>query len=516
MSVAEIGQLHSRYVRLSDRFKAAWTYNQFASGVYKNLLHDQIPYSIDFQAIYDEIKRSCDVIQSSASTSAAPIMDACDRRIDVTMAELLRADARITASILRRFFEGLRRQDEKILFNIIKFYLYAGTSTDTDSRDKLDFLFTRVGEDFVEERGEYSPKDTLELRKQFQGLVSVRAAQPPAQGEVIALIRSVREVREQIQQVSTFEELTNANLLHRAREVKQRLGEAFYHPDVLLAVVECNITAKNKFARLYQDEEQRILDDSRRLLDNEAAIARGFGDSNPDLLAEMERFKEVKQEFDESRARRNVKHVVISRLKSSMNNILAQLDRGLEPSGEVESLSDDFLLEVQHAESVHRVFGEDPLLEPQLTRIVAALGPFEPRIPVEKIAADPAVDPLRLEPWEITAFQRLFSPDTTSPENEDLLQLYLRAAALRIKIDHEAQALSAVPHNSQPPADLLHGVKASLDRAKDLDLQFKESLQEGMSLSNSRALHRLYRSRLRLLRGFSGLWLIYDLRAGGD
>jgi hypothetical protein len=516
MSVAEIGQLHSRYVRLSDRFKAAWTYNQFASGVYKNLLHEQIPYSIDFQSIYERIKRAYDVIQSAASGNAAPMMAECDRELDATTAELVRADARITASVLRRFFEGLRRQDEKILFNIVKFYLYAGSTEDVELRDKLDFLFTRVGEDFVEERGEYSPKDTLELRKQFQGLVAVRSAPSVPQHEVIELIRSVRGIREQIQQVTTFEQLTNANLLHRAREVKQGLGEAFYHPDVLLAMVECNITAKNKFARLYQDEEQRILDDSRRLLENEEAIARGFGESNPDLLAEMERFKEVKQEFDDSRAQRNVKHVVIARLKSSMNNILAQLDRGLEPSGEVDSLSDDFLLEVQHAESVHRVFGDDPLLEPQLTRIVATLGPFDTRIPVEKIAADPAVDALRLEPWEIIAFQRLFSPETVAPENEDLLQLYLRAAALRMKIDHEAHALSGVPRNAQAPPALLGGVKASLDRAKELDLQFKESLQEGMTLSNSRSLHRLYRSRLRLLRGFSGLWLIYDLRAGGE
>jgi len=56
MSVSEIGLLHARYVRLSDRFKSIWTYHQFASGLFKNLLHAQLPYSVDFQKVYDRIK----------------------------------------------------------------------------------------------------------------------------------------------------------------------------------------------------------------------------------------------------------------------------------------------------------------------------------------------------------------------------------------------------------------------------------------------------------------------------
>src|SRR5207237_4823547 len=53
MSVSEIGLLHARYVRLSDRFKSIWTYHQFASGLFKNLLGMPLPYAIDFQKIYD-------------------------------------------------------------------------------------------------------------------------------------------------------------------------------------------------------------------------------------------------------------------------------------------------------------------------------------------------------------------------------------------------------------------------------------------------------------------------------
>ena len=52
--------------------------------------------------------------------------------------------------------------------------------------------------------------------------------------------------------------------------------------------------------------------------------------------------------------------------------------------------------------------------------------------------------------------------------------------------------------------------KASLDCGKELDEQFNDFLHEAVYYSNPKILHQLYRSRFRLLRGFSGLWLIYD------
>ncbi len=58
--------------------------------------------------------------------------------------------------------------------------------------------------------------------------------------------------------------------------------------------------------------------------------------------------------------------------------------------------------------------------------------------------------------------------------------------------------------------DLLPRAKKSLDCAKELDEQFGEFLHEAAYYSKPHILHQLYRSRFRLLRGFSGLWLIYD------
>jgi hypothetical protein len=80
-----------------------------------------------------------------------------------------------------------------------------------------------------------------------------------------------------------------------------------------------------------------------------------------------------------------------------------------------------------------------------------------------------------------------------------------------MKIDEEATILStAIASNVRPDADLLNRAKKSLDWAKELDESFGDLLQEAVYYTNRRIHRQLYRSRFRLLRGFSGLWLIYD------
>lgn len=508
MSVAEIGQLHNRYVRLSDKFKAAWTYNQFVGGVFKNILQQPLPYKVDFQKLYEEIKKAGDTIQTSIAASATPVMERCERELQHVFKQLLEADNHVGASILRRFFEKLRTQDEKIIFNLVKFYLYGGAITG-ERRDKLDFLFTRLAEDFLEERGEYGMRDQSELRRVFQGLLAAGEFKFPPPEQVDDIARMFRANRDEVLRSAAFDELTDNNLLGRSRDLKAQAGEAFFHPDVLLAIVDCNITTKNRFARLYRDEEHRIIEDARRLMENEQAIARGFGQSNPELLDEMTRFKQFKHEFDASRAQSNVKHNVIAQLKASMNTILHQLDRGLDAAGEVEEISEDFFVDGHETDAVEARFGDDPLLHPYLSKIVSVIDSFDAELTTSRISHTPAVKNLRLEPWEIGAFEKLYwQRQRSQGETDELLLLFLRAAALRLKIDEEAREIADMKDVNPPPA-LLEKVRVTLDRAKEFDDTFKDYLQEGI-YSSPKNIHRLYRSRLRLLRAYSGLWLVYD------
>ena len=513
MSVTEIGLLHARYVRLSDRFKSIWTYHQFASGLFKNLVRAPLPYNVDFQKVYDRIKAVSGMLNAAQLHEATAAIQLGELSLDRTTTQLLRADDEITPSTVRRFFEKLKRHDETIIQFLIKFYLY-GEATDGDRRDKIDFLFTRIGEDFIAQRGEYWSRDSLEFREKVIALVSVKKTTPEtSQDEVVRLIRALREMRDEISEAREFEELTERNLLKNARQFKHGLGDAYFHPDVLMSIVELNVTAKNRFLRLYHEEEERIVTDSTKLLEHGDAIERNFGERNPELLEEIARFREFKERFDELRKTSNVKHDVITHLKQSMANILTQLDRGTGEEMSAPDLPPQFFTEAEQKERVTSKFAVDRPLHAALLKIAQAVDAADRNLLPEEIADLPGVRDMRLESWEVAAYEKLFDRRNgeSTEDNEDLWMLYVRAAALRIKIDEEATLLAAsTAAGVQAEPELLAHAKQSLDTAKELDEEFGEILREAVYYSNPRMLRQLYRSRFRLLRGFSGLWLIYD------
>ena len=500
MAVAETLSLEARCERISDRLKAAWTSHQFVAGAYHHFLAAPLPYDVDFTRVYDRTRKLAATIDSGRLVASISAVTDLEIALDRITRDLLSADDAISPSLLRRFFEKLKRQEDTIIEYLIKFYLYAD-AVEADRRDKLDFLFTRLGEDFNAPRGEFSVRESLELRQRIIPLVGLLRVAGAPRDEVVRVIRAVRSMRDDVASAVKFDDLTERNLLKDARTFKHRVGDLFFDPDVLLAIIELNVASKNRFIRLYHGEEQRIVEDSAKLMEHGDAIERNFGEANPALIEEIARFREFKERFDTLRAQSNIKHHVVAHLKASMNNILAQLDRGLdveeEPPPEPPAR---FYDETRQVEDVTARFGRgEPLLD-FLVRIGAAIDTGE--------AAQ-----LRLEPWETAAYEKLFGrrPPDSEDDGEDLWVLHVRAAALRIKVDEEATIMAtAIAAGVRPEALLLGRAKQSLDLAKELDALFADLLQEAVYYSNRQIMHQLYRSRFRLLRGFSGLWLIYD------
>ena len=72
MTVQELTVVHQRYIDLSDRFRAAWTFHQFLQGLQKIFL-ESAPgrYPADFQGLYNTLK---DVSQN---LNASEIVRAC-------------------------------------------------------------------------------------------------------------------------------------------------------------------------------------------------------------------------------------------------------------------------------------------------------------------------------------------------------------------------------------------------------------------------------------------------------
>ncbi|HEU4887392.1 MAG TPA: hypothetical protein VFV49_05855 [Thermoanaerobaculia bacterium] len=512
MTVDAAGDLQTRYGHISDRFKATWTSHQFASGVFGQILGEDLPYEIEFKLLFERIKSAGRILNGTYPNEVTTLLDNLEEDLDRASQMILAADARLSPSLLRRFFDRLKQPDDSLVDYLIKFYLYAD-AVEGDRRDKLDLLFTRVGEDFHPEREEFVVREALGLRQHIIELVSLLRVATAPREEVVRLIRALKTIREDIEAAAAFDDFAERNLLKDARTFKHRVGDLYFDPDVLMAIIEMNVAAKNRFHRLYGNEERRLVEDADKLMQHGAAIERNFGDANPALAGEFAHFRLLREQFDSSRAQSNVKHDVVARLKASMNTILAQLDQGLDPEIETAELPATFFEEARKIGSMTARFGRtEPLLE-YVLRIDAAIEAADPSLTAEELVEHPAARELRLEPWEASAYQKLV--DRLAPEaeedTEELWLLYVRGAALRLKIDEEATILAtAISAGARPEEELLAKAKKSLDLAKSLDEQFGDLQQEAVYYSNRRILRQLYRSRFRLLRGFSGLWLIYD------
>ena len=122
---------------------------------------------------------------------------------------------------------------------------------------------------------------------------------------------------------------------------------------------------------------------------------------------------------------------------------------------------------------------------------------------------------LRLEPWEIAAVRRLsMAGEAADPHTADLSRLYATSSALRVKLDDEARELLKLRDARQDPAPVLAQAERSLGRAREYDERFQWFLDEALYAGAGEEVAELYRSKFRLVRSLSGLWLLYNQLSG--
>ena len=119
----------------------------------------------------------------------------------------------------------------------------------------------------------------------------------------------------------------------------------------------------------------------------------------------------------------------------------------------------------------------------------------------------PEVRPLRLEPREVLAYRRLFFPDRFPRSMEQFL---VESAALRVLLGYQAEELVELLDESEDArTGALHGQALSaVELASEFERRFQHFLQTSIlerNLEDAAALQLLW---MRLLREYSGLWLL--------
>jgi hypothetical protein len=525
MSAVPLHELNQRYVRLSDRCRSQWTFYQLLQGLFKHLRGLESPVQIDFTSIFSRLRDIGVELGHPDTQKTEKDLAVLGAQIDKNARSLLEGDRLIGPSDLRRFFDRLRNQDEKVLLAIIKFYLDSNDVSE-NVLDKLDLLFTRLAEIPRAEGGSLM-RERHEIERIVEPLVQYRRPMSTPDNEIEILLHAISDLKAEVLASRNFSELVAGGSLDRFRTLKRRLGETMLHPRLLPAVLDTTVAIKNRFRELWEDEESQILNDTNRVLELKRQLESHPEMASPELREALETFTSARQRFDQGRQDDNLRREDMVELRRTLKLILDQFDathsaRGAavaEPQPGDELFTEDGAEPEYAAEAPEPVVHQldthlplDPLLGEYLSKITFAIELVGDDRSAQDAARAKELATLRLEPWEIEACRNVMSGRSKEGslvgERDRLL---FHGAALRVRLDEEAREIDRLRRRgSDRLADLLERATQSLQRASEAERRFHWFIDDALYRGDTEHLEPLYRSRFRLLRAYSGLWLIHN------
>jgi hypothetical protein len=506
-TVQELSVLHRRYADTSHRFRAAWTFHQFIESLVKSVLGRTLEgYSTDFQDLYNELKEVSQSLNASEGDRLGGRLDVIDRRLGELVWALDEEDSKVPPDCLRQFFRRIKNSDEKILTQLVKFYLYAyqgdpAESWAPDRLDKVDFLLSRLCEEPQDPAGAPVLRDAKRLWEIFGGLWALLGAAPPAPEVVSEHRRAIEEVRAQAAVIEGLDDLNESGLVGRYRELKHGLGSFFFEPELALAVQETNLALRNKIERLYRQEERRIVAEYQRVFELEREVPID-GELDGELMA----FRQDIERFERHLQRDEFRLQDIAQIRQRVRALLPRLSAagrsgpGLHRPGDTAEIAVPAPLDLGGAEEV---IGET------YRRLSDALRELAPETPPETVVATPAIYAFRLEPREVVAFRRLTGPPAAECDRE-LEQFLVGAAALRMRLNDEAQEITGILDETSTTGEApVYGRARTSARLADAFLwRFEHLIHQHLLAGDGELARQLQVLRMRLMRDYAGLWLL--------
>jgi hypothetical protein len=543
MEAPGVHPMSARYTLLSDRFRSLWTFSQFLAGVFKHQGDGPVPFTYDFQALHGRMEQLIPKIGTESDETASRELDQLERELERIHRDLARIEGGFSPSVLRKFFDHIKRQDEKVLGALLKFYLMS-SHFERDTLDKLDILFTRLAEEKTNSE-EIIHRDPADLQASFGHLIDFTGFPPLPPAEEAPLVEAVRETRRELELIEDYPSLVGSKVYDRYRSLKQRFGKSILYPPILIEVTATNIVAKNRFREFFEAEEKKVLENTSRIYDIERYLERHPELASDELKGHIEEFRRIRVHYDASRRLGNVKREDIAGMTRAMNAVLAQFDpiskrpvgvdeeeTGADPvqvawESEETPTADDLLGSTDPAKkspaarsegtSLSDVLPPDPLLNETLHKIMFALEMVVwDRLP-EQVTEAPEIRNLKLEPWEISTYRQLAEGKVIEGTGEwELDRFLLQSAALRVKMEDERVEINRLEEANNPDRlfEVLEGSAQSLERAREVSNRFQWFIDDMLFRGETQKMEQIYRSRFRFLYAYSGLWLDHQ-RSGG-
>jgi len=321
-------------------------------------------------------------------------------------------------------------------------------------------------------------------------------------------VRALEAMRREIAESASIDQLHDHQLVQRYRELKHGLGDRFFQPQVLAAIVETNLVLKNHVQKLYRRDEERIIAEYQQVFDLERETP-----VDVDLRGELADFREAVERFEQQlQGGENVRLHDVAALRERVRVLLPRLQPGevaapepTPPPPEVRELLADLAAAAGPPEAAAEP--EEEYVAEQLSAVIAVLDDTNRSLDPRKAVLQPEVFALGIEAREVVAYRRLFGQGECDRQREKLI---LRGAAVRARIEEDVDRIRSILDDSSVSRDTPAFVAARKTvRYADLVLRRLEHLIEVAVLDADAAEARsLQRLKMKLRRSHAGLWLL--------
>jgi len=496
MTVQEIQRLHGRYSDLSNRFRSAWAFNQYLESLRKVFTDGERPDGAEeFQEVYGQLKSISGRLGGADAEQIDGELDGVRNRLGELTSALVAEDSRIPPERVRQFFHRVKNQGDNLLTQLVKFYVYVADDSQwpEDRLDKADFLLTRIAGE-RDDNGRFILIERGRLRELVTGLWSLLGSADPRDDLVERSVGAIRDLRDGVSAIGGLDELNERRIVPRYRELKHRLDRYLFHPRILLELLEANLVFKNVIRQLYSVEERRITAEYQRVFDLEREVA-----VDPEMDAELQQFRGEVEAFERRLQEDEVKLDDLARLRDQVRSLSARLSQRSRSAGAGPLAGGP--PPVDEEEPMPR---EKALAEP-LEHLRAALVDTDPEMAPAQLALQSAIFPLRLEPREIVAYRRLSEGDGSALE-----RTIFEAAALRVAINEHVEEIRALLDDTAVTgeAPVFDQTRKTLRLAAGYVALLEEGMEQALLHGHTAEAQSLLVLRMRLLRDYSGCWLL--------
>ncbi|MEL7058390.1 MAG: hypothetical protein AAGN46_00030 [Acidobacteriota bacterium] len=504
MSVQMLNQVHRRYIRASNHFKSAWTFQQFAHGLRKTFglsFDSPEPRPDEFQEVYADLKRVSQNLAETTVRDADQQLDEIARRLGQLVQFLIALDGEVSPGTVRQFFQRVKSHDDKILSQLVKFYLYSRQDEPWAHQqlDKADYLVTKLCETFSDPHESFMLRDRTHVREVAQGLWAALARAEPSETALEERRSEIAALRGEIELVESMDGLHEARLVPRYRDLKHSLGDQYFHPRLLPDILAANLALKNHVHRLYQREEQRIVAEYQQVFELERDVPIGV-----QLGEELSDFRQTVERFEQQLAGDDLKLDQVVELRRQVRDLVPKLRPGsaahagdqLDHRGRSDAIAPAAVEERSGAGVAE-----------QRQAIVAALDDTNATIDAAKIALLPEIFSLGIGPREVTAYRRLYGDLPCDRVFESFL---LDGAALRVRVEQDVAEIKGLLDESKHDRNsaVFQTARATCRRADRVLREYSHRLEQCVLEGDSVEAAAVQRLRMRMMRAYSGLWLM--------